>query len=316
MIRRPAPMFPFLHLGRLLAALVLTAVSAQAQTPDAEGLRQINGTRLWVAVHGDGDPLLVVHGGPGWDHRYLLPRLADLADEHRLVFYDQRASGRSSADVPPGSVSLEIFLQDLEGVREALGIERMHLLGHSFGGLLAMQYAVRHPERVRSLVLLNSTAASSEYAQQVGQIMRERLTPERQEQLLEVAQSEAMQRGEAAAIDEYMRILLAANFHDPQAVSRLPLYFGDDFSARSGLLQGLQADLAAYDLHDRLAVIHSPTLVVRGDSEALPRAATDRIVAAIPGARLVELEACGHFPFVECPDEMTAALRAFLRGLP
>lgn len=285
---------------------------ADAAGPVFEGLREINGTRLWVAEYGAGEPLVVVHGGPGFDHRYMLPGLVELSDTRRVIFYDQRASGRSALDVTAEQVSLEHFIEDLDALREAYGIERMHLLGHSFGGMLVMRYAIRYPDHVQSLLLVNSTAASNEYQEVVNRLMAERLTPEQQERRAELLQSEALQKADPAAIREFLHILLSANFHDPGAVERLDLYVADDAGARSEALQGLQADLGGFDIHDELTGLAVPTLVVRGDSEVLPVEASERILAAIPGSRAVELERCGHFPFVEQPEVLTAELRAFL----
>ncbi len=299
-------------LSFLVVATLVAAAACRSEPLVSEGLREINGTQLFVASYGTGEPIVVVHGGPGFDHSYFLPRLADLASDRRVIFYDQRASGRSSADVPADTVSLDNFMADLDGIRESFGLERMHLLGHSFGGMLAMQYAIRYPERVRSLMLVNSTAASSEYLAQVNQTMMERMTPANRERRNELMQSEGLQNREPAAVEEFLRILLSANFHDPEAVARLSLYVPEDIGPRSELLQGLQGDLATYDIHDRLSLIRSPTLIVRGASEALPRDATERIQAGIPDSRQIELEDCGHFPFVECPDALTEALQDFL----
>lgn len=298
---------------------VLIAVAALAGCADApkeiEGLHKINGTKLFVKTMGEGEPIVVVHGGPGFDHAYFLPQMAELATDYRLVFYDQRVCGRSSADLEPDEITLEEFIEDIDGVRELLGVERIHLMGHSIGGMLAMQYALRHPDRLRSLILVNSTAASSEYVGQVNQLLSERLSPEARQRQKEIAASEAFTRGEPDAIREFMLVLLSANFHDPGKVEQLNLFFPDDFMARSERLQALGRDLTEFDIYPRLGEIDCPTLIVRGESEVLPEEATDRIRDAIPGARMEVLVDCGHFPFVECNDQLQATLREFLGNL-
>ena len=293
------------------AALPLNAAEARIE----EGLRDLGGVALFVKTVGEGEPIVLVHGGPGFDHSYFLPGMAELADDFRLVFFDQRVSGRSPADLEPEQITLSRFVGDIEALRRFLGVKRIHLLGHSFGGLLAMHYAVSHPERLRSLMLVNSTAASSEYVDEVNRLLQERLSEEDRQRRRELAQSEALERGEPAAIRELLGIVLSANFHDPGKATDLELYVGGDFAARSQKLQNLASDLAEFDLYPRLGEIRAPTLIVRGRAEVLPREATERIHAAIPGSRLAELEDCGHFPFGECNDRLQSVLRAFLGSL-
>ena len=302
---------------RVLAVLLAVAAVARCVSapPDVEGLQPINGTQLFVKTIGTGEPILIVHGGPGFDHSYFLPQMAELATDYRLVFYDQRVSGRSSADLEPDEITLERFIGDIEGLREFLGVERMHLMGHSFGGMLAMHYALRHPDRLHSLVLVSSTAASSEYMGRVNQLLFERLSPEARQRQAELAESEAFKRGEPDAIGQFMQVLLSANFYDPGKVEQLNLSFPADFRARSEQLQALAGDLSEYDIYPRLGDIRCPTLIVRGDSEVLPEEAIERIRDAIPGSQLHVLVDCGHFPFVECNDQLQATLREFLGNL-
>jgi proline-specific peptidase len=141
--------------GRVLVAISVTVMAmsisgmfgqVQLKQDVREGSCSVNGTSLYYRIEGDGDPVVVLHGGPGMSHEYLLPHLAFLADGHRLIFYDQRASGNSPIEVPPESVNIENFVRDLEGIRACFEIERVTLLGHSWGGLLAMHYAAAFPE--------------------------------------------------------------------------------------------------------------------------------------------------------------------------
>ena len=298
---------------------VLLAVAALVRCvnvpPDVEGLQPINGTQLFVKTIGTGEPILIVHGGPGFDHSYFLPQMAELATGYRLVFYDQRVSGRSSADVQPDEITLERFIGDIEGLREFLGVERVHLMGHSFGGMLAMHYALRHPDRLHSLMLVSSTAGSNEYLDRVNQLLLERLSPEARRQQAELAESEAFKRREPDAIRQYMQFLLSANFHDPAKVDQLNLSFPADYGTRSEQLQALAGDLSEYDIYPRLEGISCPTLIVRGDSELLPVEAIERIRDAIPRSQMHVLDDCGHFPFVECNDQLQATLREFLGNL-
>src|ERR687888_121061 len=118
--------------------------------------------RLYYRVVGEGSPIIVLHGGPDFDHYYLLPEMDRLAESFRLVYYDQRGRGRSAGDVQPDEVSLASEIEDLESVRRHFRLESAAVLGHSWGGVLAMEYATRHRDRVSHLILVDTAPASAE----------------------------------------------------------------------------------------------------------------------------------------------------------
>ena len=108
--------------------------------------------RLYVREVGSGRPLVVVHGGPDFNHRYLLPELDRLAECCRLVYYDQRGRGRSFVVAAAIEVTMQSEVDDLDGVRRRLGLDTVALLGHSWGALVAMEYALAFPEQVSHLM--------------------------------------------------------------------------------------------------------------------------------------------------------------------
>ena len=114
---------------------------------------------MYVRDVGTGPPIIVVHGGPDFDHQYLLPEMDTLADAFHLVYYDQRGRGRSFAGQRPEDVNITSEIEDLDSVRERFGFDQVAVLGHSWGGLLAATYAIRRPDRVSHLILMNSRAA-------------------------------------------------------------------------------------------------------------------------------------------------------------
>src|SRR5689334_23196065 len=124
------------------------------------GYVPIENAALYYRELGQGRPILVLHGGPDFDHTYLLPDLDCLADSARLLYYDQRGRGKSAAGVQPADVSMQSEIADLESLRIYFGWESIAVLGHSWGGLLALEYAIRHPDRVSHLILLNTAPAS------------------------------------------------------------------------------------------------------------------------------------------------------------
>ncbi|MDZ7771177.1 MAG: alpha/beta fold hydrolase [Balneolaceae bacterium] len=126
---------------------------------------------------GAGEPLMVVHGGPLLDHGYMEPWLRELSSDYRLVFMDQRLSGRSSPESDSANVTLDRFTEDIEAVRRHLGLDRVHLLGHSWGGFLALRYALAYPQSLRSLTLVSPMPPSSAHWQAEQQALSSRLDP-------------------------------------------------------------------------------------------------------------------------------------------
>ena len=279
----------------------------------------VNHTELYFDVEGPelaiaGDELrrrptlVVLHGGPGFDQGYLRPGLRALAADAQLVFVDLRGQGRS-AMAPLESCTLEQMADDIAALCPALGIERPLVFGHSAGGFVALQLALRHPDLASGLILCHTAPT-----------------------LASVPEPDSppgpAQRGGPASGDAATR-LFAGDFAPEvlQAFQRLvlPLYAApghQDLPARLITLTALNADIAAnffqrlapnYDVRPHLATITAPTLVIVGRHDWVCQPAAGRALAdSIPDARLVELSDAGHFGFSETPEPFLHAVREFL----
>ena len=282
------------------------------ESPVIEQLLEVNGTELFVKRMGAGEPVVIVHGGPVLEHGYLLPHLERLAEDYELVFYDQRLSGRSAATVDPESVRLATFVDDIEALREALQLGRIHLMGHSWGGMLAMRYAIRYGDNLRSLILLDSMAASSELRRAEEAAVAEGISPEAVAELDAFRQTEGFQQRQPEAIGIMLRMTFRVQFADPAKADLLELYVPDDYVGRSEQFGAMGAELAEFDLHEKLAAIDAPTLVVYGADEPGATFGGAAIAAAVPDASLELVPAAGHFPFIENPAAFVAIVHDFL----
>jgi proline iminopeptidase len=139
---------------------ILLCASCTAPQIDEEGMLSVNGTSLYYHAIGKGDPVIVIHGGPVLDQSYMIDHFKELAKTHRLIFYDQRASGKSVADVDTASMTLKNLIVDIDQIRQKLGLDQVNILGHSWGGMLAAQYAIEYPLKVKSLVLCDAMPPS------------------------------------------------------------------------------------------------------------------------------------------------------------
>ena len=277
-----------------------------------EGTKEINGTTLYYKVVGQGEPMLIIHGGPGLNHQYLFPNLQFLTDRYQLIFYDQRASGRSSLNLDSNSVTIDNFIQDIDELRNTFGIDKLNIMAHSWGGLLAMKYAIKHPENTKSLILINSVGASSEISTMANQTLAERFTKEDSIQKAEIIQTEEFQKREPNAIEALMKIGFKHQFYNISFIDSLNLSLNKDYIKTSQLLQNLAIDLTEYDFHSDLKKIQSPTLLIYGSEDPLTELAGTRIHESIENSEFKILDNCGHFPFIEKKDEFKTTVVNFM----
>jgi len=238
-------------------------------------------------------PVLLVHGLLS-DHRMWDPVVERLMGEYEVLRFDLRGHGRSSA--PPAPYTMEQLADDVPVLLDALGMERVHFIGTSLGGMIGQQVAVRHPRRLLSLTLANTGAV-----QGAASAWDERIALAREQGVAALAEP-TLQRWFAADVRE------AA----PDRVERMKRMLLE--VSREGYVGCATAvrNLAQLDLLPRIAV---PTLVVAGTrDEAIPHAAGEKIAQAVPGARLVSLPT-GHQDAVEQPEAFVAAWRTFVAGV-
>jgi len=300
-----------MRIGRAgLVALVVAGSAAVAAEPTGKTFDGPGG-KIWYEVRGGGTgrPLIIVNGGPGFDHSYLVSSSVwdKLAKNRRVVMYDQRGMGKSYALAAGAQNTLEEQIADLDGLRAALGADTFDLLGHSYGGYLAMAYTARNPQRVAHLMLLDSAAPKwSETIFLFNQVFPESV--ERQNSL-----GFAAELGDKAASDATIKEYLGTLFYSPEKRDAFlkgwnPAAFKREVNA------ALDKDLARYDLNPEIRKFKMPTLVMTGrfDMNVAPLTAY-KMAQAIPGARFVVFEKSGHLPFLEEPDAFAAAVEDFLK---
>src|SRR6478672_7454547 len=277
-------------------------------------------SRLFVRDLGSGHPVIVLHGGPDFDHEYLVPELDGLAEQYRLVFYDQRGRGRSWSGEGPESVTIDSEVEDLDRVRAWTGSTTVALLGHSWGGLLAMEYAIRHPARVSHLILMNTAPASHRDMLALRREWTSRRGPEQSERITQLASGPAYLSGDIEADAAYYRIPFGSTIRRrdqlDEVVRRLRLGFTPEgiVAARAieGALYAQTWSAEDYDLIPDLRMLRIPTLVIRGEDEFIPVEGIRRIADAIAGSRFVEISGSGHFAYLEQPTLVCSTIADFL----
>jgi proline iminopeptidase len=275
-------------------------------------------TLLYCRVIGSGQPLIVLHGGPDFDHSYLLPELDRLSSSFRLIYYDQRGRGLSGGNVQPEQVSLASEMEDLEALRTFFELEKAAILGHSWGAVLALEYATRFPQRVSHLVLMNPAPASHADYEDFQQ-ERSQTTPGDLEKMQALSTTEDYLAGELETESEYYRIHFASTLRQPDLLEKLIENLRVNISP-AGILRAraieerLYAEtwnIDGYNLLPRLTQLDIPTLLIHGDYDFVPVKCAEHIARAIPGAHLVELKDCGHFAYLERPEEVYREIGEF-----
>jgi proline iminopeptidase len=280
------------------------------QRGPSEGYVRTDRAQLYYRTVGEGWPIIVLHGGPDFDHHYLLPEMDRLGDSFRLIYYDQRGRGRSAGALETNEVSIASEMEDLESVRRHFGLGSAAVLGHSWGGVLAMEYATRHPDRVSHLILANTAPASAEDWLALRQHVVSMRPAGDLERMQALASSAPYQAGNLEAEADYYRIHFSVALRQPerldQVLGRLRTHFTEKSVLTARAIEQRLYDETwrsdGYDLLPKLQALDIPTLVLHGEDDLIPVALAAHVAQAMPSARLVVLEECGHFAYLECLD--------------
>jgi proline iminopeptidase len=268
----------------------------------------VRGVELFVRRLGAGPPVVVLHGGPGADHAYLRPGFDALAQNRELLYYDQRGGGRSPVprDVPVGWTEQ---VADLDALRETWGLDRLTIAGYSWGGLLALLYALDHPGRIDRLALVSPApawrAARERFEQEFS---RRNLDPGLQDARRVLRESGLRERDPAAFQQRLFELSVAPYFFDPARARELT-----PFRVVGRTQEEVWASLGDFDLRDRLPSLHRiPALVLHGENDPLPIDAS-RTTAELIGADFHGIPRCGHVPYVEAFATFERLVGGFLR---
>jgi len=286
-----------------------------------EGRIAFGGGQTWYEVVGDGEEpgklaLLCLHGGPGAPHDYLEP-LGALADTgRRVVFYDQIGCGKSWLEADPSKWTVELFVEEVGAVRDALGLDRLHLFGSSWGGMLAMEYALTRPPGLASLVLSSSPASIPVWADEANRL-RSELPADVQRALdeYEAAGTLDAPEYEEATMEFYRRHVCRVDPW-PDCVRRT--FSGlaehpDVYLTMQGPNEFvITGTLKDWDITDRLGEITVPTLITAGRHDEFTPRQAEALHRGIPRSELVTFEDSSHMQFVEEPERYHEVVAGFL----
>ncbi len=294
------------------------------EVPSKEGFVSFRGHKVWYRIVGDHEapgklPLLCLHGGPGAPHDYLETLEAMAATGRRVIFYDQLGAGNSDHPHDPAMWTVGLFVEELGLVRQALGLEQVHILGQSWGGMLGMEYALTQPKGLASLIVADSPASMPQWVAEANRLRAE-LPPDVQATLLkhEAAGTTADPAYQEAMLVFYRRHVCRLEPW-PDCLNRAfeklaqnPEVYNTMNGPSEFHVIGVIKD---WDIVDRLGEIRVPTLVISGRyDEATPEIA-QTVHRGIPGSQWVLFEHSSHTPHLEETERFMQVLSAFLDRL-
>jgi len=271
------------YITNALVAAILLATPAQSE------IAQINGAEIYYTTVGTGVPVMIMHGGLGLDHTYLRPYFDALEDRAQVIYYDHLGNGQSAHPVDFAELTFDRFVADADALRAYLGHEKIILIGHSYGGFIAQEYAAAHSDRLLGLVLSN-TVPVFDYAPTLSG------TDEQMAALGQVF-SRPMESDEDFRSNWNIISQMYYKEYDPKVGAALDAKTHYSYAAWN-VANGL---LATFNTTDKLASINVPTLVIGGAHDGItpvdPGAA--RIDGLLPNSEMIVFENSGHFPFIE-----------------
>jgi proline iminopeptidase len=310
--------------------LLLLPIAAHAQAPATyplqDGFVDAHGVLIYYQTLGQGTPLLIVHGGPGASHDYFLPYLLPLARHHKLIFIDERGSGKSEKLDDPAGYTVENMVEDTEAVREGLNLGRISLLGHSYGGVLAQAYALKYQANLTHLILC-STFHSTTKMNEVFRHMLANMTPELRDRILSLEKSGLFGKGKDYEKNRYPNDYMIAAWaegyfpylyqrrpdanYDPIANGNMSWDLYREMWGSNGEYV-IDGNLKSVEYAERLKTIKTPTLITAGDHDECAPSLSEEMHGLISGSKLVIFPQSGHMNFVDQPALFNKTVSDFL----
>ena len=309
-----------LALTALMPVVGMSAEISPAPTvfPQTEGFVDTGSALIYYKTIGRGRPLILLHGGPGSTHDYFLPHVLPLARSRQLVFIDERGSGKSQRLEDHSRYSLEAMSADVEAVRVGLGLGQVDLLGHSFGGILAQDVAIRYPGSIRRLVLA-STGSSAARINADFKAIKDSLDPDLRARI-EALEARGIIGPDGAQLPEYRQLADQAEgpynyFVRPPAWSESGESLGWDvlnqmWGAKSDF--HIDGNLKGFDFTPELRKLKIPALVIYGDHDMVSDATARESHEALARSQLVEIPRSAHMTMVDQNGAFNDAILRFL----
>lgn len=274
-----------------------------------------DGVTLHYQIQGKGNPLFLISMGPGYEPNYLFEVADTLSKDFQIILLHQRGTGLSKMDsINIQNMNMDVYLKDIEDLRKHLHLDKISLLGNSFGGLITMSYAVKYPDQVKSFILVGSCGIDLDFLTYFRANIRSRLTIQEIEELNAWIDSLRTPQKARKANYEMIRITAPAYFYDKRyAKDYLKAITENSYNHLVSDFLWMDLINKNYDLKPSFHEFESPVLIIIGRQDIVGETTAYTIHSAIPNSKLMFIEDCGHFPWVEQKEIFYKAVREFLK---
>lgn len=302
----------------LMLCLSLPAPAQTPETPPPPSMKAGTLARPDLVLHykdyGQGEPVLVLMGGPGFSGEAMEPVARIIAKRGRAIVPDQRGSG-GSMPKDPKAISLDATIADLEALRKELGLEKWTVWGCSWGGMMALDYASKSPSSIKGLVLVGSGGASWAFAKAFSDNMKARMSADDLSAQRYWSQPDVVSKDPTRATIEGMRAILPSQFYDRtkahEAIAMLKAG-KEHYNTEAGDHLSPAYEEGALSRIEALRKLNIPALILHGRQDPMPESVALENQKLLKGSRLVWLDRCGHWPWIEQPAAVEKALFEFL----
>jgi proline iminopeptidase len=286
----------------LLAGAILFSCNPQKENVE-EGYKKVNGVNHFYKIVGQGEPFILLHGGPGMYHDELYPFFLDFAKTHKVIFYDQRGNGKSPLErIDSTTFTVELMVKDLEELRKTFEIDQLNIIGHSWGGLLAMYYAVEYPNNVNRLILVDAAPVNTDLLIKSYEKQISMFEPKEWEYVQKLWNSEDFLAGKPEVHNEAMRISEGTVFSNKNVIDDYMVVAAfNETTAKNAVALNDLATQMKLNIHvqDKLSVIKCPTLIINGRDDFIVDEAVQLAHQSIANSEIVYVEGAGHYPYIE-----------------
>lgn len=274
------------------------------------GVIEIEDGILFYESFGEGSPLLIINGGPGMHSEGFIPLAKEFSEGNTVIIYDQRGTGKSRLkEVNSETITMDKMVEDIERLREHLGYDQWHILGHSFGGMVAYAYAAKYPERFMSMIQSHSAGMSLDLRNSID--IPSRLTLKNRDSLNYY--NRKLQRGDTTKATRIgrARALAPAYVYDQNQISRIAERLIQGNSKVNSLMWAhLRSE--KFTVEQEMNHFIQPVLILAGRDEIVPIRIAEKANEILPNAKLIIMEQCGHYGWIDRPDIYLKEVKDFL----
>lgn len=266
--------------------------------------------------YGKGIPLIFLHGGPGVSHDYLVPHFLKLSQDYQLIFYDQNGSGGSTLNRHKKKLTINNFVDVLHQIKNYFKFDHFHVISHSFGSLIALNYIVKYPMDITSHIMISPAPGNDDLDKQGRKELSKRLSEEDLINIKSILMTSPFEHQNIDAINELIHIQEKTRFYNKDFMIKFMHPFTiDDIRHLQNVSKKFEETLDNYDIYSTCHLINVKTMIIHGIDDPIPLISSKKYAELIPLSTLHMLRYCGHFPFIEKNQEVYDLIKQWLNSM-